>query len=454
VPVPQRDPADGEGDGSDGEGTTPHEPTPVDPADGEGDGNDGEGTTPSEPTPVDPADGTAGDGTGDDGTEQEMDGSEHETDEYEHEMDRSENETDGSEHETDGDEHETDGSEHETDGSEHETDGSEHESDGSEHEIEEPVIPTASPTTPSPTTPSPTMSPTLSPTAKPTSASCMDGLLNGDESDTDCGGSCGPCGIGSACRAARDCGSKGRCEARVCAMASPTSTPTSAPTFAPTETYIEPAAASIYGSACQGNPLYVGDGRCDDILNTMLCGWDGGDCCRSTCTESLLQVCDDFDCLDPDALAAEYAVLTLPSCEDTHPEVGDGACDVDVNVGECKFDGGDCCPTTCSGEACGGGTYWCRDVAVFRNCPKLSDPNRLGDGVCDPSPFNTKDCGFDAGDCCESTCRGEKCGLGVYNCKDPTALGACGVDALEWVGDGWCDSDVSGYNTAACQFDG
>src|SRR5262245_7345162 len=35
--------------------------------------------------------------------------------------------------------------------------------------------------------------------------SCSDGTQNGDESDTDCGGSCGKCDIGKRCRGASDC---------------------------------------------------------------------------------------------------------------------------------------------------------------------------------------------------------------------------------------------------------
>lgn len=39
-----------------------------------------------------------------------------------------------------------------------------------------------------------------------TSTSCEDGVLNGDETDVDCGGSClTPCEVGEGCRATRDC---------------------------------------------------------------------------------------------------------------------------------------------------------------------------------------------------------------------------------------------------------
>jgi hypothetical protein len=44
---------------------------------------------------------------------------------------------------------------------------------------------------------------------------CNDGLLNGDESDVDCGGSCGACGIGARCFKDHDCGS-GLCGGGIC----------------------------------------------------------------------------------------------------------------------------------------------------------------------------------------------------------------------------------------------
>ncbi|MBN2331440.1 MAG: hypothetical protein JXC85_06500, partial [Candidatus Aenigmarchaeota archaeon] len=34
---------------------------------------------------------------------------------------------------------------------------------------------------------------------------CSDGMLNGDETDVDCGGSCGGCGLGGSCLADADC---------------------------------------------------------------------------------------------------------------------------------------------------------------------------------------------------------------------------------------------------------
>lgn len=46
-------------------------------------------------------------------------------------------------------------------------------------------------------------------------ASCTDGQRNGTESDVDCGGSCGPCGLDAGCAGPTDCQS-GRCHLGAC----------------------------------------------------------------------------------------------------------------------------------------------------------------------------------------------------------------------------------------------
>jgi len=56
------------------------------------------------------------------------------------------------------------------------------------------------------------------------------------------------------------------------------------------------------------NIFKVGDGQCDSTgagYNTRACGYDGGDCCRSTCNAKLLPCGQGapFDCKDPDHAA-------------------------------------------------------------------------------------------------------------------------------------------------------
>jgi len=63
------------------------------------------------------------------------------------------------------------------------------------------------------------------------------------------------------------------------------------------------------------NIFKVGDGQCDSTgagYNTRACGYDGGDCCRSTCNAKLLPCGQGapFDCKDPDHAAPKQEGAT------------------------------------------------------------------------------------------------------------------------------------------------
>ena len=262
---------------------------------------------------------------------------------------------------------------------------------------------------------------------------------------------------------------------------------------------------------------YVGDGLCDFLgdYNTMLCGWDGGDCCESTCT-SLGHNClySDFYCIDPNA--TDYG-SGGPGCVVDYPSwLGDGICDTAIdgamyNTDSCDWDLGDCCPNlgvsferSCGiavaldgtsvdcpdfTNATGAAEYECVDQ---RGC-RASDLTALGNGICDDdantyfcgwdlgdccapagngycetgSNQNRQQCGWDNGDCCEETCQipipsffGWECEF--FSCVDPTYaaadaanISACDVSTISFLGDGYCDADAaSNFNTAACQWDG
>jgi DNA-binding beta-propeller fold protein YncE len=128
--------------------------------------------------------------------------------------------------------------------------------------------------------------------------------------------------------------------------------------------------------------------------------------------------------------------ITLPhyvppaSCiVDDLSRVGDGWCDyLDYNTAACDWDGGDCCESTCvpRREECGSNSYFdCLDPLGYvppASCI-VDDLSRVGDGWCDYLAYNTAACGWDGGDCCESTCvpRREECGSNSYfDCLDPS----------------------------------
>ena len=207
---------------------------------------------------------------------------------------------------------------------------------------------------------------------------------------------------------------------------------------------------------------YSGDGYCDSVSNSGVCDWDGGDCCESTCADSVY-TCGSasYDCTDP--TAPDYT-QSFPNCDKLVSYIGDGYCDSDSNSAACDWDGGDCCESTCveSVYTCGVVAYACADPSATDYAHSYSSSctapsSYIGDGYCD-SVSNYAVCDWDGGDCCESTCADSvyTCGSASYNCTDPTApdytqsFPDCDK-VVSWIGDGYCDSDS---NSAACDWDG
>jgi hypothetical protein len=138
------------------------------------------------------------------------------------------------------------------------------------------------------------------------------------------------------------------------------------------------------------------------------------------------------------------SVEGMPGC--CVPEIaylGDGACDPDApyNTAECNWDGGDCCKETCNFDT----NYGCANEAsqgygpfgYFCLNPELeeyvnpdectvSDRTRLGDGRCD-AEYNTEECNWDSGDCCEATCDDT---YAYFACGDPEFPFDCKDEAL------------------------
>eukprot|EP00956_Cyclotella_meneghiniana_P011122 scaffold15565_cov41-Cyclotella_meneghiniana.AAC.4 len=113
---------------------------------------------------------------------------------------------------------------------------------------------------------------------------------------------------------------------------------------------------------CVEEPNYLGDGACDPWApyNTEACGYDLGDCCQDTCNEDSPYGCHTkegadygpfgFFCLDP---RSSSIVIDAEKCLVENREwIGDGGCDggSEYNTPECGYDGGDCCEGTCDND--------------------------------------------------------------------------------------------------------
>ena len=121
-------------------------------------------------------------------------------------------------------------------------------------------------------------------------------------------------------------------------------------------------------------------------------------------------------------------VTQYDNCTGDLSWLGDGYCDISMNIPACEYDGGDCCECTCmegSKHPCGYNGFECKDTACLN--PDLQaefpycDGNLLlwNDGECD-SENNIASCGYDGGDCCLCTCvaNGE-CSFNIFDCVDP-----------------------------------
>jgi len=182
-----------------------------------------------------------------------------------------------------------------------------------------------------------------------TGATCGDGLLNQDETDTDCGGSiCAACGVGDVCSIDDDCGT-GLCDGFVCAVAS--------------------------GETC-------GDGVLNQDETDVDCG---GSACAPC------QVGDD--CAGPDdCTTGNCDVNDTDVCVTTPtPTCGDGLLNSDETDVDC---GGSACPACDLGDFCDEQTDCSTnncDVAVTNQCVNPA-VETCGDGLLNQDEEAT-DCG-------------------------------------------------------------
>ena len=173
------------------------------------------------------------------------------------------------------------------------------------------------------------------------------------------------------------------------------------------------------------------------------------------------------------AMTKDELMATYPNCTSalervSAAQIGNGICDLDYNILECGWDGGDCI------------------VEGYPDC-HVSNASLIGNGVCDilifplsplnwfdysTESYNTKECGGDGGDCphpdgfpncytyypetlgdgfCNYEFNNEECGRDGGDCPAIEGYPECYVSNPEMVGDFECDFH---YNTEECGWDG
>ena len=156
------------------------------------------------------------------------------------------------------------------------------------------------------------------------------------------------------------------------------------------------------------HPL-VANGFCNDDTNNAECDYDGGDCCGYNITS---EHCTECKCFHLEICLAGV----------THVFVGDGVCNVELNIAECNYDGGDCCgPNDNNCVSCG--SHYALNCV---DCPQ-------GNGA----SWCNGDCIWITDQCTETLTTDVSCGgHSASSCQDcPQGNGAS-----------WCNGDCNWIN--------
>jgi hypothetical protein len=246
---------------------------------------------------------------------------------------------------------------------------------------------------------------------------CNDGLTDGDESDRDCGGSCGGCGVGKRCGTGKDCQSdscvQGRCQAAdACADGMKDGRETD---------------ADCGGGDC---PLCAAGKACVRDVDCVSGVCTNGICASGTCNDRVQDgretdidcggdVCDGCGvgrhCAHPADCSSGQCVqnlcISFVTCSDamkdgteTDVDCGGGACDV-CTAGKTCLVGSDCQSGLCTAGQCAPGS--CTD--------------QLMDGV-----ETDVDCG---GPICNVCAFGKGCAIGLDCASGVCTAGHCAAAA-------------------------
>ena len=198
----------------------------------------------------------------------------------------------------------------------------------------------------------------------------------------------------------------------------------------------------FYGMMSPFKKAEQGNGICEDVANTEVCGYDGGDCCDDEavceCQDCLCHETGQIECKKTCHYSSHNSDDTdyLSWYDDTDywswyggPSIENGICEDGPNTEECSFDGGDCCDpdSSCDCEDCI--CHTTNKVECNNGCKYSGWGGSSYDYYSEPGPdngfcedeSNTEVCGYDGGDCCdeEAECNCDDC-----LCKD-TGLKVC-----------------------------
>ena len=158
------------------------------------------------------------------------------------------------------------------------------------------------------------------------SASCTDGVQNGDETDVDCGGSCGPCKDQLHCKVAKDCTSK------ICSSAMKCAVPTCSDSVQNgNETDVD----------C-GGLGYMGAAPCSRCGATKMCGSSPDCVATATCSSGMVcktnqgsNCAADAECATGNCVDTVCCNVSASQCGGTGAATGCKQCNLTGSPGVC-----------------------------------------------------------------------------------------------------------------------
>jgi hypothetical protein len=288
-------------------------------------------------------------------------------------------------------------------------------------------------------------------------ARCDDGVMNGRETDKDCGGNCGPCATTGKCAVDADC-NDGPCKSGVCACAPYTCfNPAVAGKCGPVPDNcggtITPECGCGSGLQCYQGACCDPQAVCKTACGTVNDGCGGQiDCGTSLCTGN--DACFQGKCCTPATKCPPNACgtaddgcgkkITCTGCTppltcgfttpgqcgsqctdtkmngaETDVDCGGGTCAKCVDQKKCTA-GSDCASNVCASQGCG---LFCSEDRC--QAPTCSDGAKNGTetdidcaGSCSAKCGPTKACGGNA-DCASGSCTAGKCDAPAH-CSNAT----------------------------------
>lgn len=203
-------------------------------------------------------------------------------------------------------------------------------------------------------------------------------------------------------------------------------------TFTQSDTLLEVEVDLVADEFCRST--YSNNGV--EITNNMICASrEGKDSCLSDSGGPLI-VKGDNETLDVQVGVVSFGIgCALPEYPGVYARVSTAIDFIDSTL-NCSFpDGVD--TASCCEAVCNDGVFTCKENCTS-NRPHLCEtppedgfnyekcsailPCFIGDGYCDGGQYNTAECNFDGGDCCEITCTSSnnyECGSNTFDdCKE------------------------------------